>query len=422
MKITRIHNTSLQMKKIRVAAYARVSADEADNIESLSAQISYYSKLIQANPSWEYAGVYSDEGITGTRLDRPGFTELLQEAESGNINIILTKSISRFSRNTVDLLQTVRHLKDIGVSVQFNRENIDTMTESGELMLTLLSSFAEEEAYSVSQNVRWAFKKKFESGYGIDVHLYGYRFDGHEFHIKEDEAKIIRRIFKEYLDGCSPDQIAKELTQEGYTSRNHATRFTYAAVCTILRQEKYTGNSIFQKYYTPDFLSHKQKRNKGEQPRYYAEGVRPPIIQQEIFDKAQAEIERRKALGFRANRNHGFSIFTQCLVCSSCGAFYKKKNGKSAGKRLYHYWSCKTKVEQGMKTCGSCNVPDIVLNQLTADVLSSEIVDDELFEEKIDHIEVSPYTLTFIMKDGSSEVRHWEPKDNGTKGGRTKSV
>lgn len=422
MKITRIHTPSLELKRLRVAAYARVSADEPDNIESLSAQVSYYSSLIQKNPSWEYAGVYSDEGITGTKMDRPGFRALLEEADKCNIDIILTKSISRFSRNTVDLLKTVRHLRDIGVSVRFDRERIDTLTESGELMLTLLSSFAEEESYSISQSVRWAFKKKFQAGYGIDVHLYGYRYDGQEFHIKEDEAAIVRRIFSEYLAGRSPHEIADRLTKEGFKSRNNKAKFSYKAVWTILRQEKYTGASILQKRYTPDFLTHEDKVNRGQVPKYFVEGVRPPIITMELFENTQKEISRRQELAFKANDRHGFSVFTQRLVCSDCGAFYKKKNGKSAGKGKYHYWSCRTKIEQGIKTCCSCNVPDTVLRRLTADVLGSESVDEGLFENRIDHIEVSPYTLTFIMKDGASEIRKWDPSDNGAIGGRRKSV
>ena len=409
MRITRIDMKAEMPARKRVAAYARVSADEADNIDSLSAQISRYSTLIQANPGWDYAGVFSDEGITGTKMDRPGFLSLMDEANRGNIDIILTKSVSRFSRNTVDLLTTVRHLRDIGVSVRFERENIDTLSESGELMLTLLASFAEEESHSISENVRWAIRKRFERGIGNSFVLYGYRWDGTEFHIIEEEATVVRRIFSEYLSGKSPQMIAKELTAEGIRPRRNNEAFGYSSVFTILRQEKYTGDSILQKTFTTDFLRHTFKKNEGELPRYLAEGTHPQIISHETFQRTQEEIERRKALGFMANQRQRFSVFTRKLCCASCGHTYRKKLFIGANKATYAYWVCGTKFSHGVSACPARNVPDRVLWEITADVLGADTVDDDLFNERIERIIVSDCTLTYQMKDGTEETRHWKP-------------
>lgn len=409
MRITRIEMKAEMPARKRVAAYARVSADEADNIDSLSAQISRYSTLIQSNPAWDYAGVFSDEGITGTKMDRPGFLSLMEEADKGNIDIILTKSISRFSRNTVDLLTAVRHPRDIGVSVRFERENIDTLSESGELMLTLLASFAEEESHSISENVRWAIRKRFEKGIGNSFVLYGYRWDGTEFHIIEDEAEVVRRIFSEYLSGKSPQMIAKELTAEGIRPRRNAKEFGYSAVFTILRQEKYTGDSILQKTFTTDFLKHTFKKNDGELPRYLAEGTHPAIISHEAFRRTQNEIERRRCLGFMANQRQRFSVFTRKVFCSSCGHTYRKKICTRSNTIPYVTWVCGTKFSHGASVCSSRNVPNRVLWELTADVLGADTVDDALFNEMIERILVSEYTLTYQMKDGTEEIRHWEP-------------
>lgn len=408
MNITRIDNRPELPDRKRVAAYARVSADEADNIDSLSAQISHYSALIQSHPGWDYAGVFSDAGISGTKAERPGFKALMAEADRGNVDIILTKSVSRFSRNTVDLLCAIRHLKAIEVSVRFERENIDTLSESGELLLTLLASFAEEEAHSASENIKWAIRKRFEKGIGNSFILYGYRWDGYGFLIIDDEAAIVRRIFSEYLSGQSPYAIARKLTEEGIRPRGNDAEFGEYLVWRILRQEKYTGDSLLQKTFTTDFLTHSCRKNNGELPKYLAEGTHPAIISHDIFSMAQEEIGRRRELGFMANQRMHYSIFTRKVICSSCGHTYRKRifprvNGQ------YCSWICGTKIESGSSVCHSRNVPDRILWNLTADILCSDAISESLFNERIERILVSDYTLTFIMKNGKEEIRHWKP-------------
>ena len=217
-KVKRIQPKIPELKqKKRVAAYARVSRDGKRLLHSLSAQVSYYSDLIQNNPEWEYAGVYADEAITGTIAEkRDEFQRMIKDCDDGNIDIILTKSISRFARNTVDLLDTVRHLKDIGVEVRFEKEHINTLDGDGELMLTILASFAQEEVRSLSDNVRWARRKKIDAGeMPIRVQVTGYKWKGEKLVIDDTQAAVIRRIFQEYMDGNSPVQICKSLNADG---------------------------------------------------------------------------------------------------------------------------------------------------------------------------------------------------------------
>ena len=205
-------------RKRKVAAYARISIEKGRTPHSLSAQISYYSKLIQGNADWEYAGVYADKAVSGLTTDRPEFQRMLSDARDGKIDIILTKSISRFARNTVDLLETVRELKDLGIEVRFQKEKIHTLSEDGELMLSLLASFAQEESRSISENVKWGIRKNFQKGIGNSFHIYGYRWTGKEFVIVEEEAKIVRLIYDNYLKGIERSimrlKTLKELFEE----------------------------------------------------------------------------------------------------------------------------------------------------------------------------------------------------------------
>ena len=277
----------------RVAAYARVSMETERLQHSISAQISYYSNLIQNNPAWEYVGVYADSGISGTSIKgRPEFNHLIDDCEKGLIDIVLTKSISRFARNTVDLLKTVRHLKELGIEVRFEKENINSLSGDGEVMLTLLASFAEEESRSISENAKWGIKKRFEQGEPRRGRIYGYRVKNGKYIIKEDEAAVVRRIFQMFLDGDSCYVIANKLNQEGiksYAGKDHHGE----VIANMIRQEKYTGCTLCQKFYVRDPLTHKQMKNKGELPMYFIEDTHPAIISKEIFQAAQEEFASR---------------------------------------------------------------------------------------------------------------------------------
>ena len=284
----------VMMRKKRVAAYARVSLDSERLMHSLSAQVSYYSEYIQKNPHWIYAGVYADEGITGTLTDkRDEFKRMIADCEAGKIDIILVKSISRFARNTVDLLKTVRHLKELGIEVRFEKENINSMSNDGELMLSILASFAQEESRSISENVKWGTRKRFEKGIPNGrVRVFGYRWEGDTLVIVPEEAETVKRIFADFIGGKVPRAIAKGLNDDGITTRM-GCKWSDFGIRTILNNITYTGNMLLQKVFVDDPITKHRKINRGELPRYFVENTHKAIISKDIFDKAQKEFERR---------------------------------------------------------------------------------------------------------------------------------
>jgi len=407
---------ALEIKRTRVAAYARVSVEGEMNHHSLSAQVDYYTSLIKANPAWENAGIFADYGLTGTKADRPGFQSLIRLCDEGKVDMVLTKSISRFCRNTVDLLGTARHLRDIGVNIHFEKENIDSISSEGELMLSLMASFAQEESRSISENTRWGIQKRFMEGIPNSCTLYGYKWDGKEFHIVPEQAEVVREIFQSYLDGRSPDQIALELQRRGVKS-TRGGKFSYSLVCGILRLEKYTGNSMLQKTYCKDFMTGKRRKNNGEAPRYFAEGTHPAIITQETFDRVQEEIARRREQGYLANQSIRFSCFTGKVVCSYCGRTFRKRMDSAKRRTNKGYrWVCGNKIEHTSSFCNAQNVPDKALRSLTAEVLGAEDFTDDEFNASIDHIEVARTNrLTFVMRDGRRITRAWLCRTNNSK-------
>lgn len=285
--------TAIEQRK-RVAAYARVSMESQRLMHSLSAQVSYYSDYIKKNPCWIYSGVYADSGITGTLTDkRDGFRRMIKDCEDGKIDIILVKSISRFARNTVDLLSTVRHLKELGIEVRFEKENISSLTADGELMLSVLASFAQEESRSISENVKWGTRKRFEQGIPNGrVRVFGYVWHGDTLVIVPTEAEIVKRIFNEYLTGKTPRKIARDLNDEGITTRAGCLWSDFG-IRTILKNITYTGNMLLQKGFVDDPISKRRKKNNGELPRYLAENTHEAIIDKSIFDAVQSEFIRR---------------------------------------------------------------------------------------------------------------------------------
>ena len=407
-KITRMHAPSPPIvARLRVAAYARVSRDEEDNLHSLAAQIAHYSSLIGGNPAWEFAGVYHDDGITGTKRDvRPGFTALIAGCDEGLVDVILVKSISRFARNTVDLLEVVRHLRDIGVSVRFEREHIDTMTGDGEIMLTLLAAFAEAEARSASENVKWTVRKRFEAGLPQHVQLYGYRWRGDHYEIEPHEAEIVRRVFHEYLAGASPHQIARALNEDGeLTGTGRA--FSDASIAGLLRHEEYTGRTTLQKWFKADVLDSGWKPNPGQLPQYEVEGLHPRLIDDETFGRTQEEIAHRRSLHILASRTQTFSCFTRKVWCADCGHVCRRRNAGSKGHPPYHYWKCSSRIDGGAHACTGRNVPEEVLRQASCRVLGLSSFDDDAFSARVQRIDISPSSLAFHMKDGTTITAAW---------------
>src|SRR5574344_1939533 len=294
------------VKKRRVAAYARVSTDHDDQFTSYEAQIDYYTNYIRSRDDWEFVNVYTDEGITGTSTKhREGFKRMVADALDGKIDLIVTKSVSRFARNTVDSLTTIRQLKEKGIEVYFEKENIWTFDGKGELLLTIMSSLAQEESRSISENVKWGHRKRFADG-KVTVpfgHFLGYkRGEDGNLVIDEEQAVIVKRIYREYLSGSTAVAIAKGLTNDGIETPGHKQKWHASTVRSILTNEKYKGEALLQKYYTPDFLTKKQKVNNGEIQQYYVENNHPAIIEPEIFEMVRIEKDRKVI--YQCNRKY----------------------------------------------------------------------------------------------------------------------
>lgn len=385
-------------RRKKVAAYARVSMETDRLAHSLSAQVSYYNGIIQSNPEWEFAGVYADFGISGTGISkRDEFQKMLAECDAGKIDLILTKSISRFARNTVDLLNTVRHLKDIGVEVRFEKERISSFSTDGELMLTLLASFAQEEVRSLSENSKWGIRKTYQNGTdGVrNKKVLGYRYDGEKYVVKEDEAEIVRFIFEQTAAGTAASDILEELHRRGAkTWRGYD--FAFGSLNTILKNEIYIGDRRLQKCYVADPIKHNKVKNRGELPQYYISDCHEPIIDRETFARVQ------EILKARAEAVPTYP-FTGKIKCGVCGHPFTRKKGKVKGKTYLH-WICRSKKEVGA-TCSSVNFSEEELEKISAQALGLDAFDEEAFEEQVRDITVLPDgNLEFRLADGSTKL------------------
>lgn len=411
-KIRKIEPRKSKYKaKKRVAAYTRVSKDSERLMHSLSAQVSHYSALIQSNPEWEYAGVYSDEGITGTiAKKRTAFQELLEDCDAGKIDLILVKSISRFARNTVDLLKTVRHLKDIGVEVYFEKERIRTFSGEGELMLSLLASIAQEESRSMSENIKWAFRKRYEAGRPhFRFRILGYEWQDDCLVINDVEAGIVRRIYREYLNGTKLEDISEGLYADGMLSIN-GKKILPPQVYKILTNITYTGNLLCQKTFIKDPISKESKRNEGELPQYYIENFHEPIIDMETFEAVKTEMVRRHMFfgEWRNNSNYGHYGLSGKIKCSLCGRSFNRKirsENMSGGRTVY--WICRS-VLQGCRCANSRALPDKVLKKECCELLDLFEYDDQTVVDRLEKIEVPEYgRLEFYLKDGRRVEKNW---------------
>lgn len=390
----------------KVAAYARVSEEKGRTWHSLSAQVSYYSEFIQNHPEWEYAGVYADDGVTGTNENRAAFKKLLEDCNAGKIDIVLTKSISRFARNTVDLLETVRHLREIGIEVRFEKEQINSLSGDGELMLSILASFAQEESRSTSENVKWAIRKKFQEGRQNSFNIYGYRWDGERFVVEPEEAKIVKLIFDNFLNGFSAEQTEKQLQNMGVKSYTGG-QFCNTSIRAILKNEKYTGNMLLQKVFTLDHITHKSKTNQGELPQYWVTNSHEAIIDLATFEKVQTEIARRRELGAFANPAINTGCFTSKIKCGKCGRSYQRSSRSDRHNSNYVIWICATKKEGSR--CNNKDIPEKTLKKICAEILEIDEFDEEIFAEQIDQIIVpAPNELIFHFYDGKVITHHWE--------------
>lgn len=332
----------------KVAIYARVSTDHEEQQTSLAAQKDYYSKLIEAHTEWELAGIYADDGVTGTSyMKREAFQKMMADCENGKIDRILTKSVSRFARNTVDALNAIRKLKSMGISVYFEK-SIDTLDSKGEFLITLMTSLSQEESRSISENATWGFRKRFADG----KYSCGYsRSLGYDkgYVINQEEAATVKLIYKLFMDGLTYHAIAKELTKRELKTASGITHWSQGSVKSILTNEKYKGDALLQKSYTVDFLTKKVKVNEGKVPQYYVEHNHPAIIEPELFDLVQTEIERRNN---GKARYSGVTIFSSKIQCVECGGWYGSKVWHSNDKYRRTVYQCNNKFRHktGCKT------------------------------------------------------------------------
>ena len=350
-------------KKRRVAAYARVSTNSEEQATSYEAQVSYYTKHINSNSEWKFVHVYTDKGITGTNTKkREGFNQMIEDALAGKIDLIITKSVSRFARNTVDSLTTIRKLKAQGIEVYFEEQNIYTLDAKGELMLTIMSSLAQEESRSISENVTWGQRKRFADG-KVSMpykHFLGYRKGANgEPEIVEEEAEVVRRIYRMFLDGKTPFGIAQVLMGDGIPTPAGKTKWCTTTILSILSNEKYKGDALLQKTFCTDFLTKKMKINEGEVPQYYVENSHPAIVTAEMFDLVQQELDRRKE---QKTQQNGTSMFSGKIMCGCCGAAYGSKVWHSNDQYRRVIWRCNAKYRNQEK----CTTPHLTENEIQA--------------------------------------------------------
>lgn len=388
--------------KKKVCAYARVSSGKDTMLHSLSYQVSYYSKLIQENNNWLYVGVYADEAMSGTKTDRSEFQKMIEDANAGKIDMIITKSISRFARNTVTLLEVVRKLREKNIDVYFEEQKIHSISKDGELMLSILASYAQEEARSVSENMKWRIKKNFQEGKPWGLKILGYKYINDKVTIIPHEAETVRLIFNLYLSGKGTDWIAEYLNQNGVETRN-GKHWVKTAIQVILRNYTYTGNLVLQKTYRKDYISKKVKVNNGEYAKYLIEENHEPIIDLDTFNKVQEEIARRSAYTVPITNTYPL---TGILECSCCGSSYKRRiNNK------IHCWTCRRFVTLGKKGCQSKSVHEDSIYKAINEILETEEFNEELFKSRIEKIIVKDNNcLLFKLYDGNEVEKTWQLK------------
>lgn len=347
----RIERNFVESIKRKVAGYARVSTDMDEQATSYEAQVDYYTNYIKGHNDWEFVDIYTDEGISATNTRRrAGFNQMIEDALAGKIDLIITKSVSRFARNTVDSLTTVRKLKEKGVEIYFEKENIWTLDSKGELLITIMSSLAQEESRSISENTTWGQRKRFADGKGSLAYS---RFLGYDkdFKINEEQAEIVRLIFKLFLAGYTCSYIAKRLTEMGKPTPTGKEKWSQNSVRSILKNEKYKGDALLQKQYTADFLTKKTVINKGEVPQYYVKDHHEAIIDKGVFDFVQAELERRKQYKYRSD-----CVFSGRIRCGVCGGVYGRRTWHSTDKYKREVWQCNNKYKKGTDRCKTRHV------------------------------------------------------------------
>lgn len=385
-------------KKLRVAAYARVSSDKDTMLHSMAEQVSQYSRMIQGNAAWEYVGVYADEGITGTKSCRPEFQRLISDCRVGKVDMIITKSVSRFARNTVTLLETVRELKLLGVDVFFEENNIHSLHAEGEVLLTIISSYAQAESFSASENQKWRIRTAYRDGRIMNWRfMFGFNITRDRIEINANEAEVVREIYRRVITRESFGSICRDLNRRG-VQRRFGGRWNSAHILCIVGNEKYAGNAMLQKKYVNNHLEKKLVFNNGELPRFFVEESHPSIVDRETFEAAQAVLNEvhEKSLQIR-KKEPSKCEFSGRIICPKCGKAYKHVTSKgSTG------WNCSTYMRDGKSACQGKKIPDITLREILKKMLGLNEYSANAVRERI--AVISPHEgnrLIFTFHDGS---------------------
>lgn len=388
-----IGNTARQQDtkpKLRVAAYCRVSTDSDEQATSYEAQVEHYTEYIQKNHEWEFAGIYADDGISGTNTkNREEFNRMIGDCEAGNIDMIITKSISRFARNTLDCLKYIRQLKEKNIPVFFEKESINTMDAKGEVLITIMASLAQQESQSLSQNVKLGLQFRYQNGQ-VQVnhnHFLGYTKDKEgKLVIDPEQAEIVKRIYREYLEGYSMDKIAKGLEADGILTGAGRTKWWTSTINAILRNEKYIGDALLQKTYTTDFLNKTRVKNNGIVPQYYVEGNHEAIIPKDIYLRVQEELVRRRVVKTSANgKKRSYSCnhcFAQIIVCGECGEMFRRIHWNNRGCKSI-VWRCISRLEATGLECHVRTVNETVLENVVVQAINTLLGNKSTYQAQL---------------------------------------
>jgi site-specific DNA recombinase len=373
-------NKDEEKPKLRVAAYCRVSTDSDEQATSYEAQIEHYTAYINGHPDWVLAGIYADDGISGTNTKkREEFNRMIDECMAGKIDMVITKSISRFARNTLDCLKYIRQLKEKNIPVFFEKENINSMDSKGEVMLTIMASLAQQESQSLSQNVKMGLQYRYQQG---EIQINCNRFLGYtkdenkHLVIVPEEAEIVKRIYREYLEGASMLKIARGLEADGILNGSGRKRWHTSNINQILRNEKYIGDALLQKTYTVDFLTKKRVKNNGLVPQYYVENSHEAIIPREIFMQVQEELVRRRIVHTSPNgKNRTFSsihCFSNMIICGGCGEFFRRIHWNNRGKKSI-VWRCISRLENTGLFCDARTILESTIEQVLVTAINETL-------------------------------------------------
>jgi len=393
-------NKGEEKPKLRVAAYCRVSTDSEEQATSYEAQIDHYTAYINAHPDWTLAGIFADDGISGTNTKkREEFNRMIEDCMEGKIDMVITKSISRFARNTLDCLKYIRQLKEKNIPVYFEKENINTLDSKGEVLLTIMASLAQQESQSLSQNVKLGLQYRYQQG-EIQVNcarFLGYTKDKNKrLVVVPEEAEIVKRIYREYLEGASMLKIARGLEADGILNGAGKQKWHTSNINQILRNEKYIGDALLQKTYTVDFLTKKRVKNNGLVPQYYVENSHEAIIPREIYMQVQEELIRRRIVHTSPNgKKRTFSsihCFSNMIICGGCGEFYRRIHWYNRGKKSI-VWRCISRLENTGQFCDARTVPESTIERILVSAINQTLC------QKDDFLAVLRQNIDTVLKD-----------------------